>query len=314
MNSRILFIDYARTIALFLVVFAHMYTFDSKEKLYIYAFHMPFFFLVSGMLYKEIPFVYLIKKMSKRLLIPFCFFLLVSYLYFVVSSCSLAIPIIKGSLKGLFLGDFITANHVLWFFVCLYIVRILCDRIINKSTIFLPLFLLFFVFCVLYHVNYFYIGTSLMAVPFFLYGYYAKNKIQELIKWKYSPLFSFVLLFATIVITNYNGRVSMMAFSFGQTEYMLANITLFYINGIVGSLMIMCLAGGVKLELNWLSIPSRCAVSIVGLQFIPYTIFRNHFGANQNWLICASFSIVIMCGCILFHLIVKKKTKWVVGE
>ena len=275
---------------------------------------MPFFFFVSGMLYKEIPFVDLIKKMSKMLLIPFCFFLLVSYLYFVVSSCGLAIPIIKGSLKGLFLGDFITANHVLWFFVSLYIVRILCDRIINKSTIFLPLFLLFFVVCILYQVNYFYIGTSLMAVPFFLYGYYAKNKMQELIKWKYSPLFSFVLLFATFVITNYNGRVSMMAFSFGQTEYMLANITLFYINGIVGSLMIMCLVGGVKKELKWLSVPSRCAVSIVGLQFIPYTIIRNHFGANQNWLISASFSIIIMCSCILFHLIVKKKVKWVIGE
>ena len=52
-NNRILYLDYARTIALFLVVFAHLYSVDSSVKLYVYAFHMPFFFIVSGMLHRD---------------------------------------------------------------------------------------------------------------------------------------------------------------------------------------------------------------------------------------------------------------------
>ena len=52
-QNRILYLDYARSIVLFLVVFAHLYTHDSSVKLYVYAFHMPFFFLVSGIVRKD---------------------------------------------------------------------------------------------------------------------------------------------------------------------------------------------------------------------------------------------------------------------
>lgn len=56
-HDRIVFLDTSRAMAMFLVVFAHLYASDSKECLYIYAFHMPFFFFVSGMLHKEMSIV-----------------------------------------------------------------------------------------------------------------------------------------------------------------------------------------------------------------------------------------------------------------
>ncbi len=81
MKERILFLDYARTIALFLVVFAHLYSVDSNVKLYIYAFHMPFFFIASGILHKDENIIHLVKKLIKKLLIPFCIFLFIGYVF-----------------------------------------------------------------------------------------------------------------------------------------------------------------------------------------------------------------------------------------
>lgn len=55
--KRIVWIDYAKVIGLFLVIFAHLYTSEGTDRsnvvrTYIYGFHMPFFFLISGCLYR----------------------------------------------------------------------------------------------------------------------------------------------------------------------------------------------------------------------------------------------------------------------
>ena len=89
MSHRLVFIDMARCMALFLTVFAHLYSVNSDVRLYIYAFHMPLFFLLSGYLHKNTSPGLLIGKSAKRLLIPFAFFLFLGYLYFVISSGSL---------------------------------------------------------------------------------------------------------------------------------------------------------------------------------------------------------------------------------
>ena len=191
MGKRILFLDYARTIALFLVVFTHLYSVDSKERLYIYAFHMPFFFLVSGMLHKETEFRNLIKKMSKRMLVPFCFFLICGYLYFVISSYSLSEDILLQSIKGIIFGKPIKANDILWFLLVMFNVRILGNSIIKRPLLSLPIFFIAFIITFLFHLNHFYIGTTLMALPFYLIGNYAKGYLFKFAKWRFSPIMAF---------------------------------------------------------------------------------------------------------------------------
>lgn len=137
-SNRIIYLDYARSIALFLVVFAHLYSVDSDVKLYIYAFHMPFFFLVSGMLYREADYGALLKKMIYRVLIPFCFFIIIGYLYCAMSSKSLALGVIYGSVAGIVMGKDITANDILWFFISLFWVRIMGNWFIRNPKIALP--------------------------------------------------------------------------------------------------------------------------------------------------------------------------------
>ena len=51
-TKRIDFIDVAKGIAIFLVVYGH--TYDGRNlHLFIYSFHMPLFFFISGLLFKE---------------------------------------------------------------------------------------------------------------------------------------------------------------------------------------------------------------------------------------------------------------------
>ena len=49
MNERLSYLDYARVFVAFLVIYGHLLPVDDMQiRPYIYAFHMPFFFIVAG--------------------------------------------------------------------------------------------------------------------------------------------------------------------------------------------------------------------------------------------------------------------------
>jgi fucose 4-O-acetylase-like acetyltransferase len=275
---------------------------------------MPFFFLVSGYLHKkEESLIPLIKKLSKRLLVPFGVFLFIGYLYFVVVSQSLAIGVAKGSVKGIIFGSDIVANDILWFLLALFHVRIMDSSFIRKP------FPAILVYCILsvvfnsFHINILYIGTSLMALPFYLWGYYGKTLTNRIVESKWSVLFSVVFLFLTVLMSRYNGKVSMMGMSYGKLNMDILRIVFFYVNGIVGSYMLLCLVGGVKKENRRLLLPSKCAISIVGLQAIPIMIWYSTIGFNQKFFLSFAYAALIMLICILFHLFVEKRANWIIG-
>ena len=48
MAGRCYFLDLTKVIATFLVILGHLYPFEAPARPFIFAFHMPVFFLVSG--------------------------------------------------------------------------------------------------------------------------------------------------------------------------------------------------------------------------------------------------------------------------
>ena len=50
MNSRIKFIDYSKGLGILFVVFGHVYCASNIVTNWIYSFHMPLFFIISGFL------------------------------------------------------------------------------------------------------------------------------------------------------------------------------------------------------------------------------------------------------------------------
>ena len=255
------------------------------------------------------------------MLIPFCFFLICGYLFFVVSSRSLAKGILIESIKGILFGNSIKANDILWFLLVMFNVRIIGNSIISKPLVFFPIFIIAFIVTFEFHINYFYIGTTFMALPFYLLGNYTKGRVFNYVHWKLSPIMAFLLFMLSVIITNLNGRVSMAGFVYGQATSPILSIAYFYINGILGSLALISLGRLItnlgrlitNKEQPLFIIPAKCAISIVGLQFIPLTIWHKLVGLNQNYIQCGTFSILIMVGCICFHLFVEKKANWILG-
>lgn len=83
-HSRISFIDTAKCLLVFWVVLVHInYDYDpgSLPGWISYPYYMPAFFFLSGIFHRRRPFLEQLKAKAKALLIPFCFFYVVSYLW-----------------------------------------------------------------------------------------------------------------------------------------------------------------------------------------------------------------------------------------
>ncbi len=78
MPQRLLLLDYMRVGAAFLVIFGHLYdpTPENHVRTFIYQFHMPLFFIVSGMLHRDKP----VGALARRLLWPVLVFVWFYYL------------------------------------------------------------------------------------------------------------------------------------------------------------------------------------------------------------------------------------------
>jgi len=117
-KKRINWVDTAKGIGIFLVVFAHVNSSISDQ---IYLFHMPLFFFLSGMFFKnDQNFRHFILNKIQYLIIPFIIFLTISIpvriLYFsIINDDYSLVQLIRPS----------TSNVPLWFLPALFIVNLI---------------------------------------------------------------------------------------------------------------------------------------------------------------------------------------------
>ena len=92
MVKRVHYLDYAKGIAIILVVLGHIFS-EGNIKTYIYSFHMPLFFIISGYLFNYSnlnSFKEFIYKRINGILIPYCTFSIINILgYYLLSRLSL---------------------------------------------------------------------------------------------------------------------------------------------------------------------------------------------------------------------------------
>lgn len=144
-------IDVAKGICIILMVYAHIILFLKHDDIFlhdIYMFHMPLFFLVSGMFHKsEIGFMQHTKKKTIQLLYPYIFWFVTLavvtpwFLYKFAPSVGQAIAPEYGKHFGAL--DAVThifseqnnSNASIWFLVCLFEVSTLFHCIVKISSI-----------------------------------------------------------------------------------------------------------------------------------------------------------------------------------
>lgn len=125
MTERFHFIDWAKSIAIVCICVGHFLPRGSSVKIFLYTFHVPIFFIISGFLsYRESYRFSLdhIKKFSLRVLIPYTVWFWLSAIpqvFFLNNTWPHCVS------RFLFLNGKTLWNYPLWFMPCFYIVFIL---------------------------------------------------------------------------------------------------------------------------------------------------------------------------------------------
>lgn len=300
-QDRITFIDNAKTLATFLVIYCHLCSVWSNERLYVHAFHMPFFFFISGLLFeKKRERKENLVKIVKGVIIPLFLYSIIGFIFNIAIGNDV-IYVLKSSVIGLINGSGFKINEVCWFLIALVWCKLIANEIINNP---LKGIVLWVICCGAFMKNTLFIAQGCMAVPFFMFGYYAKNKIIEISKQSFLK-YMWIFLFAiSALITHFNGRVSMYAHSFGNLG--LLSIVLFYLNGIIGSFGLISISLISKTNHTFLTEYNKSMISAVGLQSIFITMFKNRFGLDNDIIVNFITTIGIMLGCYLLHLIIIK--------
>lgn len=254
----IVWLDYARMTGILLVVFGHSLQSipDWGESTmirglwdYIYLFHMPLFFIISGYLYKRDIGENLRTgggKLLYSLILPYIIYQLAYTPFFLIRHISeITNPyLLLKMLMGILDGDGYNTPFSMyvclpcWFIMCIVQIRVLFlfVRFNRVSALFLSLLAIIFL-VIRRHYNldfYFCIDCTIMAIPYFLSGYYLRMKFNYIQKINSVLLFCLAILCGIVVYIDLmkNGAAQMIGPSYGN--YILPN----YLAGFLGSIMI----------------------------------------------------------------------------
>lgn len=233
-NDRIDWVDIAKGIAIFLMVCGHTSVPQLINK-FIYSFHMPLFFIVSGMLFNPIKYHFLgvyFKKMVKSLLVPYISFTIIIELFGLVNDVGIHWRINEG-----------WDGAALWFLEALFFVELLMFLVINKFTqkrtlIFILLLFSLAGLCLYllnihlpYKLHVVFWGSSLYGL-----GYLLRYRLKNLnVGW----LITLFFLLVMVVMSQLNPRIDMR--SNYQGNYLFNNL-----GAIIGTLTIFMLSKNLK--------------------------------------------------------------------
>ena len=236
-------IDTAKIVGIYLVTIGHGSLVSIHWQQYIYSFHMPLFFFLSGMLYHHRSTTETLKHNTRTILVPYLIINIIGLLYisfsYWLNDC-LSFDKIISHIGAIMLGLGYTAGRwipvctPLWFVITLFIILVVMSFLRTKIQIIAFSIFSVIAFLLLYHFNidfYIPVDSALMALPFFSAGFITKKLILE----DKRPMIietaiALVMLFGCYILSNVNGRVSLGSCNFGN------NILLFYVTAFLGTI------------------------------------------------------------------------------
>lgn len=230
-------LDIAKGIAISLMVVGHCYSSWTSVSTLIYAFHMPFFFIASGMLYgskwKDNAVVSFV-RLSRKLMIPYFFFDATSLLFILIlkRSTNILAEFVNGFLSNTlsFVGTTTT-----WFLPCQLLVVLISALVIKMTQkkakiigmiIFAVLFLLA-VYTPTPGKYWVVLWRAFVGTGFFAIGYYGGAYIVR----EVSSITTVLCCAVFVGTATINGQVSLVSLEF-------SNPVLYLINGILGTFII----------------------------------------------------------------------------
>lgn len=338
-KKRLNYIDDAKALAIFLMILGHLPIGDTLATL-IYGFHMPLFFIISGMFFNPDRSLYdHMKKGFKQLMIPYLCFEFINLsicwispymhpeLYYGMSGLN----VFKAAVLGIFLGqDYVSSisflpSGPLWFLVALFNMRVifavLCKLFRNKYllTIVATVLGIGLFFCLSKNVlpfsssgtNVFSIRCAAMGLPFYAFGYCMQG--IDFTQIKYRPLIVVTLMVLYFISALYNGDCGIDELNYGKS------IILYYLNAIIGSIAVILFFSMMILPMYVHNV-GRNTLLVLGLHTFPMVVCKAVvilvLGQSylSNWYIYLPVSILCIVAVLPLQKFFNKYLPFVLGK
>lgn len=343
-KERIIWIDSLKGIGIFYVVLGHIIlalNAPSFYNQYIYSFHLPLFFFVSGYLFnigKYPKFISFLKKRAKSLLIPYFVFAVLAYIFLVIlqqfnllnigySFEGINNLIFLPLTKILYSHNLDPFNNPIWFLTCLFIVEMYFYFLkkYTKNTRYLLLFLIIssvvgYSSRLLTDFNMpWNLDIALMCVVFYGMANIYKNQINDLLnkllRNRYLTLAILsIFLAANILFVYLNDAM-------GVTDY--GNYFFFFIAGFSGILFYMIISKMIPYSkiLNFLG-KNTLIILCIHAMFSSFILTEIHNYLNENILNYTSipiylaivYTFLIIIIMVPFIIIINKYFPFLIGK
>jgi fucose 4-O-acetylase-like acetyltransferase len=312
MKQRIDYIDLTKGICILMIVVVHISDPDKPiSDAYAYtmlsSFVMPLYYLLSGMFFAKYSGLanFTLRKFNK-LIVPFAFFLLMSYLFYCIGWAirghSDMIP--DELRKSISHPEYLYFNTPVWFFASLfevslmfYLVVAVCDKLKikewgKKAVMPILSFSIGIIGYVLgiYRINLpFWFDTSLTALPFYYTGYFLSKETNFLVPNKldkYIPLFLVAFALGLYFLAD---RKEMILNLYHKDYFS------FYISGMCGILFMILLSKLIG-KLPIISYIGRYSGIILGTHWVVLWILRRYlyFITDEMLMYITYFSLVVI--------------------
>lgn len=332
MNSRNSTLDYLKVLGIFLVILGHINLENQFLKNWIYSFHVPLFFIISGFLHHQSSsFKEFIVKSFKTLIIPyFCFYLIYWFLEFPIKQCSNFLEFSKEDLVikpffGMLLMEGSNTNFSrmidmpLWFIACLFWVKMIFYFLLKNKNYLLISILISLLTAYFFNRNniiIFSIDSAFVVVLFYAFGYFFKQLIEKqnfvLSKTKNFLIFSLLIIFS-LFLTSINGFVDTNRMNFGNFVF------IYFFNALILFLSFYFFFKSFNSISNLVSSISKSTLTILAIHyFFNYLLNKIFFNIPKADFISIPISIFISFFSLLFsyifHLIIEKYFSVVLGR
>ena len=269
-QSRNAAIDISRGIAALLMIISHLGLHNEVEA-FIFSFHMPLFFFISGMtMHEEKKLGQYLKKRIRRIFIPYVIFALIYSNPEIIDW----IYCLSGTRAGLKIAG---SLHPLWFLPCLFSADVIFHLVLKycrkeKVMCLVSIVLAFFGIAIRFFLPFgitlpFGFDVAMVSIPFVLIGYSLWLKTTLIHRVKENPGICILAIIGMLTVllftysrnlppsaTNGVHHVEMATGSYG-------NVFLFYFNSIIGSLSVILFSELMSERLNLIKNFGNCTMA-----------------------------------------------------
>ena len=306
-DNRLEWIDWMKAIGIYLVVLGH---FDSYGNDFIYAFHMPLFFLISGIKKKKEDDQGIFwKKLWFNLVVPMLIIAVANFVYASILQLidgSFEVKTFYWFVRNVLFG-MVSGFDNLWFVYTLILLKIIFQYC-RSSVLFNALTVVMLAFAYIYNNNdlsafpFFLkepnaIVDVCMAYPFFALGILSHDYKTMLNGWNHKGMLVMIGVCGFLLVSvccSYNGNVGLHCCNYG------GNMLLCLLGGISGTMMVFAVSKLLGHASNYVVIISKGTIIILGFQKIIIALMRVFFPVSYVDVVFAVIIVILFIPMIIW--------------